>query len=307
MRHLSLQETDSSLLWEIILVDNASTDNTEQTALEYWRDSRIKLSVIKEPRPGLSHARHTGIENSIYDVIVFCDDDNWLFENYVQTAFDVIQADETIGVAGGEGIAVADGKLPDWFEEYKGYFACYPQAEKTGTLLKPAAFLYGAGLVVRKQAVEQVYKCGVKFLTTDRVGKKLVSGGDNELCYLLRLSGYKLWYDQRLKFYHYMPPQRLTQEYLLKIVSTIAQSGKKLLPYHYTLSGKKITATTWLMDVMYRLKSLCYTVLKMPFQKNKLKRKIALMSDWNSLIGVMNQFGKYKKVNESLLKIRAKQ
>jgi glycosyltransferase involved in cell wall biosynthesis len=302
LRYLSLQKTKPYLLWEIVLVDNASTDNTEQVALNYWKTlkSSIKLFIVKEPRPGLSHARKTGINHSSYDVIVFCDDDNWLSDSYLQIAFEVMQQDEKIGAAGGEGIAKSNVPLPDWFEEYKVYFACFPQAEKSGELTTPSAFLYGAGLVVRKQIVLKIYS-RVKFLTSDRLGEKLVSGGDNELCYLLKLIGYKLWYDDRLKFCHFLPSQRLSENYLRNLISTMSLSSKTIIMYQYILLDKKVDGLTWLRDVLYRSRSLGFTLFHALFEKNRLRKKIIMVSDWYGLIGVLNQFGRYKKNKDRIL------
>lgn len=304
LRHLSLQRTVPALAWEIIVVDNASTDDTEEIARTYWDalKANIKLSVVKESRPGLSHAREKGIESSAYDIILFCDDDNWLFKDYIQTSFEIMQNHPHIGAAGGMGIAVTDGTLPDWFKEYKLY-ASYPQAEKPGELTGIYAALYGAGMIVRKGAIEYINSLGVGFILKDRTGNSLVSGGDYELCYLLKLTGYNLWYDERLKFHHYMPPQRLTREYLIKLINGVAYSGMYLVLYHYALTGKKVTRFTWLIDVVYRVKILISTGIKTFFLRDKFKRRIAISSSWNSLKGIVHQIGTYKKTSARIERI----
>lgn len=306
LRHLFLQKTESSLLWEIIIIDNASTDNIAQVASAYWENlnTTVKLSVVKEPVPGLSRARFTGVKSAVYDVIIFCDDDNRLFESYIQIAFDVMQSNKKIGALGGEGIAVSDKGLPDWFEEYKRYYACYPQAEKTGVLTSSSAFLYGAGLVIRKKAIEYLYSLKINFLTTDRSGDKLASGGDNELCYLLRLTGYELWYDERLKFYHYMPEQRLAREYLFRLSAAISYSSMKLILYHYALTKKKVTMVTWHSDFILRLYYLVIGILKTPTASDSMEKKVKLVGSWNALLAIVHQFGQYQKIFKTIINVK---
>ena len=302
LRHLYLQKTDASLLWEIVVVNNASTDATEKIILDYWTglNSSIKLHVINEPRPGLSYAREKGINSSKYDVVIFCDDDNRLFENYVQVAFDLMRSNSHIGAAGGEGIAVTDGELPYWFKDHK-LFASYRQADKSGELSGTNAALYGAGMVVRREAIEHLNSLGAKFLLSDRTGSNLTSGGDYELCYLIKLTGYKLWFDDRLKFFHYMPPQRLTHDYLFKLINNVAYSGMNLVLYHYAINGKKVTRFTWLFDVAYRINFLIKNSIKAFFVKDKFQRGVIMSSSWSSLKGVVHQFGKYRKLTRSII------
>src|SRR6478735_6421240 len=106
LRALCAQELDASLDCEIILVDNASTDNTSEVAYAVWKNSntRISLRIIPEMRPGLAYARRKGIKASLYNYLIFCDDDNWLEDTYVQTAFSILDKDQRIAACGGKGI-----------------------------------------------------------------------------------------------------------------------------------------------------------------------------------------------------------
>ena len=133
LRYLALQKTE--VVCEIILVDNASTDNTKEVAVKCWSEfgcTAIPLKIVDQPVQGLLFAREKGIDSSKYNVLIFCDDDNWLEQSYVQNAYDILENHPHIGAVGGTGTPVADGPLPDWFDLYKGCFACYPQGEADG-------------------------------------------------------------------------------------------------------------------------------------------------------------------------------
>ncbi len=85
---------------EVIVVDNASADNTKQTALAFTPS--LNLKYLYEPTRGIPFARNTGISNATSDIVAFIDDDciadeNWL--NYLERPF---IKDPAIGVVGGE-------------------------------------------------------------------------------------------------------------------------------------------------------------------------------------------------------------
>lgn len=68
--------------WELIVVDDGSTDNTWEI-LKSYKDKRIK--TIKSKNQGVSHARNVGLKKATGDYIVFLDSDdyleNWLLKN----------------------------------------------------------------------------------------------------------------------------------------------------------------------------------------------------------------------------------
>jgi glucosyl-dolichyl phosphate glucuronosyltransferase len=85
---------------EVIIVDNASADDTKQTALAFT--SSLNLKYLYEPTRGIPFARNAGISNATSDIIAFIDDDcvadeNWL--DYLERPF---IKDPEIGVVGGE-------------------------------------------------------------------------------------------------------------------------------------------------------------------------------------------------------------
>ncbi|MEO8664374.1 MAG: glycosyltransferase, partial [Ignavibacteria bacterium] len=222
LRHISMQKVRSYVQWETIVVDNASTDNTAQAALNEWskygKSCKGPLRVVKQPVPGLSAAREKGIEESKYEYIIFCDDDNWLDENYLQNVVTVMRDNKKVAVIGCKTEAVCEIEPPVWFDKWKNWsYAVGDQADKAGDITWSRGFVWGAGMVLRKEALNKLYPDGFKSLLTDRKGKELASGGDTELCYALRLAGWRIWYEPKLTLKHYMTKPRLTWQYFLKL------------------------------------------------------------------------------------------
>ena len=79
---LFLQEA-GSFAWEILVVDNASTDYTHDVAQEKIRHSSIPLRYVYEPKPGLHQGRHRGTREADGELIAFLDDDTVLTPEWI--------------------------------------------------------------------------------------------------------------------------------------------------------------------------------------------------------------------------------
>jgi glycosyltransferase involved in cell wall biosynthesis len=220
--------------WEVLIVDNASMDGTSDwiNHVKLSKKWNFNLFCVEESKPGLNFARITGAKNATYEWLLFCDDDNLLDCNYINYWFNSISYQQNVGALGGKGIPLTDNPLPDWFNEYAHSFAVGPQFSKSGYIPKGTA-LYGAGLFVLKTPVLKIVEKGFYMIMSDRQSGKLTSGGDLEWCYLLQLSGLKLYYDERLIFQHKLDASRLTWDYYKKLKAGIASGVGLLEPYHY--------------------------------------------------------------------------
>ena len=130
----ALSRCEHEFAAEIVLVDNACTDGTPSIAETIWRDlgSPFPLRIVAERHPGLAFARRTGVRNAVHDVVVFCDDDNHLAPDYLQTAAAIMADDSEVGAVGGASVPLCDTPLPPHFYRFASYFAVGSQAERTG-------------------------------------------------------------------------------------------------------------------------------------------------------------------------------
>lgn len=70
--------------YEVLLMENGSTDDTVEIANRYVStDDRFKLFILDEK--GISNARNKGIENSTGEYITFIDGDDYISENYLES------------------------------------------------------------------------------------------------------------------------------------------------------------------------------------------------------------------------------
>ena len=291
LQHIALQRVRAGVNWELILVDNASTDNTSQLAREEWSkyNCTAPFTIVHQPVPGLSFAREMGFTSALYDCIIMCDDDNWLKEDYVEIAYDVMQEHPNCALLGGNGSFVYESTPPDWLASYSLY-AGGPQAPQSGRVASNR--LYGAGTIIRKSAYYAIYQAGFRSLLADRMAAQLTSGGDHELCYGLALAGYEIRYDERLQFQHFITNSRLTWEYYQRYIRESASCFEVLEPYKILLETKSSNRLRFYRRL---IKSFFYHV----------KRYLPLW--WHyQFIDKKSEEGKITKVQCIILKTRIK-
>jgi len=253
LQHLSKQKIDEDLSWEVIVVDNNSNDGTAEIALKHWLSLSCdkNLKVIYENKVGLSFAREAGVKAAFYDIIIFCDDDNLLAENYLLHGYNLIQRTKDLGygIWGGKSTAYfdVDVTVPEWFEIKKANYVVGQQADRAGDITK-RGYVWGAGMIILKKLFLQVSNEQLPLLLMDRKGSILLSGGDSEICLRSQILGYKLYYDDHLKFKHYIPFSRLTLQYNTGLEKGFAQAHMILNKYSifiYYVSARNFPSRTY--------------------------------------------------------------
>src|SRR5262245_3491648 len=74
---------ETSHPWEVVVVDNASTDRTSQVVDQARTRSSIPMTLVHEAEPGVSRARNAGWRSASSDVVAYVDDDCYPARDYV--------------------------------------------------------------------------------------------------------------------------------------------------------------------------------------------------------------------------------
>jgi glycosyltransferase involved in cell wall biosynthesis len=245
IRHIAQQVVPAYIPWELIIVDNGSTDQSAALARAEWQKYRVDtyLKIVNESVPGLSYARARGFKEARYEYMVMCDDDNWLDPNYVYNVYTILSEKPNVAALGGLGKLVYEIEPPT--AELSYIFAAGPQGAHSGQARENK--LYGAGCVIRNSAYRKLMGTGFKSLLTDRRGTELSSGGDYELCLALAIMGYDIWYDERLQFVHFITKERLSWEYYLRYAYESSKCFNVLSSYKMIAGNDDINRTPWLV------------------------------------------------------------
>ena len=308
LQHLARQKVSPDVRWEVILVNNASKDNTTEVAQETWNafGSPVPFQIVDELIPGLSHARDKGFSNAQYEYLLLCDDDNWLHEDYVQLSYALMESNETIGVLGGCGIPELEDSAPGWFWEFADFYATGPQAPQSGEVHR--RFVYGAGAVFRKSVVNYLKVNGFKSMLRDRTGEQLSSSGDIELCYAISLAGYRIWYESQLLFQHFIPLSRSQEDYFLRLNAGIGYASSLLIPYQLKLFNPDLPrykySFAWIFAIrlymLMRFRLLSFVGASW-FSSNPCARgRVIFLKDLHELRGLWGHKKGYPKILKQL-------
>ena len=265
-------EISSDLTFELLIIDNCSSDLTAEFVANYLLKNypNFPYKIIKETEPGLNFARISGLRNSKYDWVLFCDDDNILNKYYLVYAQEIIKNYPNLGAIGGMGIVKAEIELPDWFEKYSHSYAVGPQSTTRG-ILPLGSSLYGAGLFIYKLPLLILLNNGFQTVMSDRKAQSLSSGGDVEWCFLLQLLGFRIFYANELVFNHKILKERLEWCYYKKLKSGIATGFALLEPYQSIIENPKIGIFNFFLNYLFKATYLhilyFYKILKKSINK----------------------------------------
>lgn len=237
-------QTLSPDYWELIIVDNNSTNNTLSLVELGWIKN---LVLLKETRQGLTYSRICGFKKASADIIVMVDDDNLLDKFYLENIHSIFKTNPSLGAIGGKSIPVFESAPPSWLIHFYHNLALRDLGDEV--VLKDWANEYptfapiGAGMGIRKAALKSYldkFNSGEK-LTLDRTKTSLASGGDNDIILEILKSKWQLGYFPQLKLEHLIPPSRMTKKYLQELVYSTNKSWVLLLESHKINPWKKIS------------------------------------------------------------------
>ena len=310
IKHIAQQEVPENVHWEFILIDNCSTDNSVAVANQTWAEfgTSKNFRIVEELVLGLSHARQKGFSEAKYEFMIMCDDDNWLAKDYVAKAHAIMTKNPKIGALGGYGSLVFEVNPPDWIR-HSSIFAAGKQAETNGQVRRHR--IYGAGAVVRKSAVNKLSKLGFTSLLSDRKGIELSSGGDYELCYALVFAGYEVWYDDRLRFEHYITKERITWDYFMRYARESSRCFDVLISYK--LMAEQSRTHRFFFLVM--LKEFLYTMReflrigarRLTKDRTTFEGKILyfrFVIHWYKLLAYFQKFNAIRKNHQRILEFK---
>lgn len=200
--------------YEIIIVDNRSTDSTKQKVEKFSNVKNIKY--LYEPTLGLSYARDTGWRNASGKYIAYLDDDAIASPVWLDKILDVF---ETItpkpGCVGGKTEPIWEAPRPKWLsDELATGLTIIDWSDTPHFLLDLSQkWLVGANIAFPADVLKRVggFTSGL-----DRAGKNLLSGGDVFLENQILKAGYSCFYHPEIVVSHHIPRSRLEKRWFIR-------------------------------------------------------------------------------------------
>jgi glycosyltransferase involved in cell wall biosynthesis len=229
--------------WEAVLVDNTPEHPAE---LGNFLDGWTNLRLVREPQPGLTHARRCGIHATRAAGIVFVDDDNVLAPDYLAHAMRIFSSHPKLGAFGGRSLPEFGRPPEPWQTEFFPLLALrdpgpdvqiwpkHDQSTRSEVAQYPlTAGPIGAGMAVRRAALESwLNDESAGHTLPDRQAGELSSGGDNDIVLSIVRAGWTVGYFPELVLTHLIPGARLEAEYLARLNRGIQKSWMRVLTRH---------------------------------------------------------------------------
>ena len=137
--------------YEVLVIDNASTDNTTDVVQEVMNSFRSpSIRLAHEPVPGIGNARNAGVEAARGEIIGFTDDDAIVDYNWVAHAVACFESIKyRVAAVGGQVIPRYDVEPPGWFPkdseaDFRG---------ERGRIMRRGEFPSGNNMFIWKNAI----------------------------------------------------------------------------------------------------------------------------------------------------------
>lgn len=213
---LAAQRVAPELEWELVVVDNNSSDDTRAVVEAFRTRAPMPVSYVFEARQGLSFARNTGVAVAKGDVIAFTDDDTTPAPDWVAGTVAVLN-EFTAQVTGGRILLVWPAPVPAWLAGQPGLFGSLGQMDydRTQRLVEERGRpqIWGGNMSFRREVFDRI---GLFDTTLGRVAQRLYGGEDVDFVRRALAAGLTAVFDPRLVVWHRVPPERMRRRYFLR-------------------------------------------------------------------------------------------
>lgn len=196
--------------YEIVVVDNNSTDNTMEVVREFQERCSHQIHYVLETTQGLSAARNTGIQQSSGPIISFIDDDAEADPNWLAAVVEAFRRNPDAWGVGGNIFAIWDAQRPAWLTD--DFLSDLSIIDRGPDKLKLTRMQIVAGVncSFRREVFTEI-----GYFSTDlgRVGKSLLAGEEAELCLRIHLQGKSMYNIPDVVVFHHVTPERMTRSY----------------------------------------------------------------------------------------------
>jgi glycosyltransferase involved in cell wall biosynthesis len=200
--------------WELLVIDNNSSDDTRTITARAARTFPVPLRYEFEPRQGKSFALNRGISSARGSLIVFGDDDQLFDPQWVREACGPMLADPEVAYTGGPVLPLWDARAPRWLDtriaELKAPLGLFDYGPERFRFEARGVVPGGGNMAVRRALFDRI---GGFRTELGRRGRSLLGQEQAEFFHRTRAVGARGVYVPNMRVHHRIPPGRLTRSY----------------------------------------------------------------------------------------------
>lgn len=209
--------------WECVVVNNNSSDDTAEAFAAFASEhADCNLRMVTEVKQGLSNARNCGIKASVGQYIAIIDDDETIEQSFIESYIEFFDSFPAAMAAGGAVRAVFECGRPRWMSHYtERMIANTLDLDIAVTLFPKNRVPAGGNMAFRREIFDRV---GVFNPQLGRNGQSLMGGEENDLFARIRERGYDIFFVPNAAIDHYIPAEKLTDQYFDRLSYNIGVS-----------------------------------------------------------------------------------
>lgn len=203
--------------FEVIVVDNGSTDDTQIICAEF-QQLIPNMRCLYEKKAGLHVGRHAGLKASEGEVLVYGDDDIRAFPTWLEGVAEGFN-DSDVGLLGGKALPDFEGSPPTWLHNLWGktpwgnilpYYSVLDFGDDIQVI--DPLYVWGCNFCIRKSLLE-----AIGGFHPDGMPQELIryrGDGETAVSIEVKKSGYKTIYHPSASVHHFVSKKRMTHDYL---------------------------------------------------------------------------------------------
>lgn len=203
-----------NLRWDVIVVDNNSTDRTREVIASRIDGFPVPLRYLFEPRQGKSISLNTGLASTDAPLVVFTDDDVRLGPDWLQACCRPMLEDDRIDYTGGPVLPMWESTCPSWVDQTRhdlwGTLAILDYGPERFIFEERRRVPLGVNMAVRRRLIDRIggFDPGL-----GRKGASLIGQEQAEFFCRSREIGARGMYEPAMALEHHVPAARLTRDY----------------------------------------------------------------------------------------------
>ncbi|MCR9253055.1 MAG: glycosyltransferase [bacterium] len=228
LEHLRDQTIKKSK-YEVIIVNNNSTDNTNEIIESFLKGEGENCSNFRyfiELNQGHSFSRNRGITESNSPLINFIDDDAFVKPDFAEEIIKFFDETPDAKAIGGKIIPHYEGEKPKWMSKYLLPLVAALDMGTKVTRFKGSKFPIGANMTFRSSVFE---KYGIFNVDLGRKGSGLEGGDEKDVFMRMKKNNEPIYYLPTAQVDHVIPEKRIQKDYIKGLAVGVGTSEKKRL------------------------------------------------------------------------------
>ncbi len=259
-------------LYEILVVDNCSTDGTG-AYLEAFIPGACRFRWVVEPVLGLSNARNRGWREARGRYVAYIDDDAEAHSEWISEIIEFISRRPEVPMFGGPYRAFTTDPVPSWFPPEYGSMN---HGSEERALDIGREFIQGMNMAFNKGVLAA---CGGFHPGLGMKGNMVSYGEETQLQFILRDRGHQVYYLPKMKVNHYLPAYKMCFSWLLKSLYSVGATWALTSNQHRTL----VSHLAGLAYGVIFAFGILLTRKKIPFRRKLYYSVIPVVSEFGAL------------------------